>query len=63
MSASKSKTNDAAGQNEVKRERKRPGLYDQNVPTFYVGAGNNPELYIYEKHFFSNSIIQIIKLF
>ena len=43
MSASKTKPNETA--NDAKKpEKKRSGLYDQNVPTFYVGAGNNPEL-------------------
>ena len=50
MSASKAKANDSGGggaQGEKKESgqtKKRAGLYDQNVPTFYVGAGNNPEL-------------------
>jgi hypothetical protein len=43
MSASKTKPNEAANDNK-KPDRKRAGLYDQNVPTFYVGQGNNPEL-------------------
>jgi hypothetical protein len=44
MSASKSKPNEAATSDGKKPDRKRAGLYDQNVPTFYVGQGNNPEL-------------------
>ena len=27
-----------------KEKHKRPALYTENLPTFYVGAGNNAEL-------------------
>jgi hypothetical protein len=45
MSASKNKPSETSASNDGKKpDRKRAGLYDQNVPTFYVGQGNNPEL-------------------
>ena len=28
----------------IKKEKKRAALYSENLPTFYVGAGNNSEL-------------------
>lgn len=30
--------------NEPKKDKKRTALYSENLPTFYVGAGNNSEL-------------------
>lgn len=49
MSASKTKGSSEGGGGEVattggRRSEKRRGLYDQSVPTYYVGPGNNPEL-------------------
>jgi hypothetical protein len=31
--------------NSIKEKKKRTALYSENLPTFYVGQGNNSELY------------------
>ena len=37
-------TNESNGGTTSVAKKKRPGLYSENLPTFYVGAGNNAEL-------------------
>ncbi len=43
MSQSEDKSNQQNFDNGTIK-KKRPGLYSENVPTFYVGSGNNSEL-------------------
>ena len=38
------KYNGLAEPNSIKEKKKRAALYSENLPTFYVGQGNNSEL-------------------
>jgi len=47
MSSKSNKHDDSATTtktNHIETKKKRSPLYAENVPTFYVGAGNNSEL-------------------
>lgn len=36
----------SANNNDKKEKKKRPGLYSENIPTFYCGIGNNSDMVI-----------------